>query len=196
MNQRGEVGILFAAGLTAMTGLTLLLALELQRDFNLIKKRTHLFLCTKQTKGELVQYLEFMGRTNWALQNINRVQIIAAFIPGLQGAALSSEKAKKLIQRLQDARYLQYKSSVLGLSNKKCPLDPKLIQGPFEMMTLMLKRNSQGLVILRSSSWSHVFYVPPYLIKLNFKAQDWESLRPVIGVSYQESKGSSSWRPF
>jgi hypothetical protein len=196
MNQRGEIGVLCAAGLAAMTGLILLLALELHKEYSLIKRRTHLLLCTKEAKGELLQYLEFMGKTNWALENIQYAQLLAAILPGLQGAALSAEKVKKIIQRVQDVRHLQYKSSLFSLLSKKCPVDQKLLQGPLKTVTLVLRRNSQGLVMLRSSSWSHNLSYYPYHIELKVMAQDWKRLRPLISVTSLESKAKSSWRPF
>ena len=95
-NQKGEAILFCVLILVALSGLLTLCSLELQHHFSSMKKRTTLFLCVKETKGELNLYLKSMGRLNWLLQNVSRAQMIAVFYPPLWPVVGNAEKLKKV----------------------------------------------------------------------------------------------------
>ena len=95
-NQKGEAILFCVLILVALSGLLTLCSLELQHHFSSMKKRTTLFLCVKETKGELHLYLKSMGRLNWLLQNVSRAQMIAIFYPPLWPVVGNAEKLKKV----------------------------------------------------------------------------------------------------
>lgn len=199
MNQRGEMTLLSVMIIALMTGLILLCSLELQRSFKLIQKRTHLFLCVKETKGEIKNHLQFMGRTNWAIKNVHRAGIIAIFIPGLQGAALKAEKMKKLLIQLQTFELISYLKKINDLRAKGCPLDPRTLITPFKIGASLHQRDSAQKAILRDSSWSYLFIQGPYSVKLEFTDARLERLDPKIKITSSEkgvtlsSLWSSAW---
>jgi hypothetical protein len=100
MNQRGEALLFCILILTLLSGLLTLCGLELHRSYKQLEKRTKFFLCIKESKGELKQFLHGMGRTNWMIKNTSRAQYLFAVIPGLQGASLKARKIKKILQFL------------------------------------------------------------------------------------------------
>ncbi len=122
MNQKGETILFFVLILVVISGLFTLCGLELQRSFSLLQKRTNLFICVKQTKGEIHRYLDFMGKTNWALKNSSKAQLIATLIPGLQGIALNAEKMKKTLKHLQTGSLINYQAKILQLKIQGCQI--------------------------------------------------------------------------
>lgn len=199
MNQRGEITLLSVMIIALMTGLILLCSLELQRSFQLLQKRTHLFLCVKEAKGEIKNHLQFMGRTNWAIKNVHRVGIIALFIPGLQGVALKAEKMKKLLIQLQTLELISYLKKIHGLKAKGCPLDPRTFITPFKIGASLHERDAAQKAILRDSSWSYLFIQGPYIVKLEFTDAHLERLDPNVKITSSEkgvtlsSLWSSAW---
>lgn len=195
MNQRGEVTLLSVLIVFALTSIILLCSLELQKSFRLLQKRTHLFLCVKETKGEVHTFMKFMGRTNWAIKNINRASLIMAFIPGLQGAALDAQKAKKYLQYIQEARVVSYLKTLSDLKLKDCPLDPRMLITPLKLGSRVLKRDGEGAAILRKKEWDYYFFSKPYFLSLRVNAGSWEAIHPKIKYQAEEkvARLSSLW---
>lgn len=69
MNERGDITLTSLFCLILISSLLLLTTLKLRRSFDLLQRRSELFLCAKETSGELERYLTFMGRTNWGIRN-------------------------------------------------------------------------------------------------------------------------------
>lgn len=178
MNQRGEMTLSAALILLVMATLVLLCALELRRSFSHLEKRTKLFLCLKETKGEFVEFMKFMGRTNWGIKNTNRAKLIMLFIPGLQGASMEAEKLKKTLQYIQEGRFLLYLKTISRLKAKGCPLDPRLALTPFESGARLFNRDAEGAVKLKEKEWNYYFYTKPYFVELSFKSHQWEGIKP------------------
>jgi len=189
MNQRGDVTLTALLFLIALSALVSLSALELHRSFSLLKKRTQLFLCTKETKGEMHEFLRFMGRTNWALQNLEKAKLVMLVIPGLQGGAMKAHKTKKILKRLQNLRLIPYMKKLGQLKSKGCPLDPRLLQTPFHLSATGFQRGKYGEARLRSQKWRYQFVSLPYILELSINASGMISLNPRMEYSSQERGG-------
>lgn len=187
MNQKGEATLFSILCLVALTGLMLLTSLELKKEFSLLKKRTDLFLCVKETKGELKEFITFMGRTNWGIKNINRASLIMIFIPGFQGAALDAQKLKKALIHWQNLSIAKYAKTVHSLKAKSCPVDPRMYLTPFEMTGTGFKRDKDGAAILRRNTWDYHFLSRPYFLSLRFEAKDFEAISPRFKITALES---------
>lgn len=186
MNQKGEVTLMSCLLIFCLMSVVLLSALELQKSFKLLKKRTHLFLCVKETKGELHTYMKFMGRTNWGIKNINRASLIMMFIPGAQGAAMEAKKLKKYIQYTQEARTVSYLKTLKDLRSKSCPLDPRMFITPFKLGTRLLDRDGDGAAILREEEWTYGYFSKPYFVSIKVNASSWERVKPKITYTSEE----------
>ncbi len=186
MNQKGEVTLFSVLGIVILTGIFLLCSLELRHSFNQLQKRSHLFLCMKESKGELQQYLKFMGRSNWAIANITKASIVMLFIPGLQAAAFNVDKAKKQIFHLQNIRHISYLKTLTEIKTKQCPIDPRMFITPFELEFPFFRRDRSGQTILRNKEWSYVFVSLPFVLNLKNKALDLDAMNPII--SYETSE--------
>jgi hypothetical protein len=191
-DEKGEITLLSCLLLFALTSLVLLSALELRKSFLLLQKRTNLFLCVKQTKGEFHSFMKFMGRSNWAIKNINRVSLVMAFIPGLQGAAANAQKAKKYIQYAQNTRVVSYLKTLKDLPHDKCTIDPRMYITPYKLGTQFLKRDGEGAAILRDNKWTYYYFAKPYLLSLEINAEDAESLDPKISYKTEEKAAKLS----
>jgi hypothetical protein len=196
MNQKGEAILFFVLVLVLISGLLTLCGLELQHSFSLLQKRTSLFTCVKETKGEIHRYLKFMGRTNWALKNTSSAQLITVFIPGLQGAALSAEKVKKAIKQLQTGALLNYYVQLQRLKIKGCPLDPRMLQSPFTIKAMKYQRDTSERTILRSSSWTYLYSSGPYLLTLKINAEKYNAMNPQIYFEAREKVARLSFPLF
>ncbi len=178
MNQRGDVNLFFVLFVAGLTGTMILCALRLQRSFHLLEKRTELFLCVKETEGELTRFMTFMGRTNWAIRNVEKAKLIMLFIPGLQGGALEAEKAKRTLMLLQTSSLIPYLKKVAELKSKGCPLDPRILITPFALSGSGYQRESDGAAKLRKEKWTHQYLSLPYSLSVEWDAKDLNSLRP------------------
>lgn len=192
MNQKGEVTVLTTLLIATLTGIVLLCALELRKSYSLLEKRTHLFLCVKETKGELHDYLKFMGRTNWAIKNINKASLIMMFIPGLQGIAADAQKAKKYIQYAQEVRLISYMKTLSLLRERKCSTDPRMFLTPFKLGSRLLKRDAHGAAELREEKWTYYYLSKPYLLQIEINASGFESLKPRIIYKSEEKAAKLS----
>lgn len=186
MNQKGEVTLLSTLLITVLMGMVLLCALELKKSYGLLQKRTHLFLCVKETKGEFHDYMTFMGRTNWAIKNINKASLIMMFIPGLQGVAADAQKAKKYLQYVQEARLVLYVKKLADLRARKCSTDPRMFLTPFKLGTRLLKRDAHGAAELREEKWTYYYLSKPYLLQIEINASGFEGLKPKITYKSEE----------
>jgi hypothetical protein len=186
MNQKGEATVLSTLLIVALSGIVLLCALELRKSFLLLEKRTHLFLCLKETKGELNEFLQFMGRSNWAIKNITKASLIMVFIPGLQGVAANAQKAKKIIQNAQDVRLISYLKVLAQLNQRQCPVDPRMLLTPFKIGPGLLKRDSDGAAELREKKWIYSYLSRPYFLQLEIDASGLEHLKPKITYKSKE----------
>lgn len=193
MNQRGDSTLFCILLLFALSSLVILSSLELKRSYSLLKKRAHILLCVKETKGELHEYLKFMGRTNWAIENINRFSLITIFIPGLQGASLSGDKLKKALMHLQDAHLLLYFKTINELKERGCPIDPRQLLTPFELGIKGHKRDLEGAAKLRKKKWDYYFLELPYAIKLEVTGTNYKRVSPQIKYHFKESEVTSSF---
>lgn len=164
----------------------ILLSLELKSSLRLLQKRKELFLCTKEIKGEVHLYLEFMGRTNWGIKNANRVAWISYLIPGLQGVAANAEKVRDLLKHLQTMKLASYLKTLASLRQKGCSLDPRMAITPFELSTFGYARDVEGRAKLREVKWNYYFIRRPYAIALEVRAMDFEAISPRI--SYLSSE--------
>ena len=189
-NQKGEALLFCVLILVVLSGLLSLCGLELQHNYSLMKKRTNLFLCVKETKGELDLYLETMGRLNWLLKNVSRAQVIAVFYPPLFPVVANAEKLKKVAKSIQAARLGLFYGKLVNLKNRGCPLDPRLFLNPYQLGTdYGFKRNMDGSAILRIKKWTYYFSDRPYLLTLKIDASGAEAIIPRL--SYQaEEKGA------
>ncbi len=181
-----------------LSSLVILSALELERSFKKLKNRTTLLLCTKEAKGELDELLTLMGRTNWAIKNVERVKLISMLFPGTQIASKSAEDIKRGIQWIQNIRMVSHLRKIASFKKKGCPLDPYLIQTPFEIRGATLKREQDGSIKLRRSKWTHHFILRPYVIHLNVKLKNWEASSPLLEIYAEDNreKFSSHLRAF
>lgn len=192
MNQRGEMNLVFVLIVVALTGVMILCALRLQRSFSLLQKRTELFLCAKETEGELVRYMTFMGRTNWALKNIRRVQLIAVLFPALLPIAGNAEKVRKAIQLLQDLSLIPYMKKLSELKSRGCPLDPRLLKTPFELGGFGYRRGSYGRAKLRNVKWTNYYVSYPYSVSVEWNASAYEAVWPTLARSSSEKAAKLS----
>lgn len=191
MNERGDTTLFVCSVMLVLTGLVVLCAAELKRNFNLLERRTHLMLCVKETKGELHGFIKIMGQTNWALKNITKIQIISLFIPGLQAIAGNANNVKRAIKVYQKLQLLLYLKKMAELKQKSCPIDPKLLLSPFQLNLLDFKRGLSGVALIRSNEWTYYFLHKPYVLGLTVHAQGFESMRPQIRYTVKESAVTS-----
>jgi hypothetical protein len=192
MNQKGEVTILSCMAIVALSGLMILCSLELQKNYRLMEKRSQLFLCTKEAKGELGLYMKFMGRTNWGIKNARRAALIALFIPGLQGAASEAEKVRKVLITVQNLRLISYLKTLTSMRQKGCSLDPRMFITPFELSASGYLRHTNGAAKLRNAQWSYQFLSMPYLLSLEVDSSGFESVTPKIKITVSEKLGKFS----
>ena len=181
MNQKGEVTLLSCLLLFSLMSLVLLCGLELKKSFRLMEKRTELFLCAKETKGEFHQFMKFMGRTNWGIKNINRASLIMMFIPGLQGAAMDAQKLKKYLIYVQNIRLVSYLKTLKDLRAKGCRLDPRMFITPFNP-----KRDEEEALTLRKTQWTYYFLSTPYALSLTVDSEGWERVKPKLTYTAEE----------
>lgn len=195
MNQKGEATLLSILLLIGIMGIITLTTLKLKNSFRLLERRSHLFLCVKETKGELNRYLEFMGRSNWGIKNANRASLIMTFIPGFQGGAAAADKVKKTLINLQNLALIPYLKKIKQLQAKGCPLDPRMLITPFELNLQGYQRDSEDGAKLRMATWTYLFLKSPYLLKLKVNPGQLESIHPQISFQATESaeKLSSLW---
>ena len=189
-NQRGEALLFCVLVLVVLSGLLTVCGLELQRNYSLMKKRTNIFLCVKETKGELDQYMKAMGRMNWLLKNISRAQMVAIFYPPLWAVVGNAEKLKKATKGLQAAGLAAYAAKLVELKGKDCPLDPQMLLTPYQLGSdYGFKRSMDGAAIIRKKTWTYYFLDRPYLLTLKIDASQVEAIIPKL--SYQaEEKGA------
>ncbi len=178
MNQKGEMNLVFVLMVSGLSGVMILCALSLQKSFRLLEKRTELFLCTKETEGEIHQYMIFMGRTNWALKNLQRARIIMALIPGLQGAAASSEKLKRALIVYQNLGLIPFMKKITELKTRGCPMDPRIFITPFQIGGNIYRRGLDDTAVLRSSKWTYQYVSFPYSLSIDWDASDFEAINP------------------
>lgn len=187
MNQKGEVTLVASLLIFLLLGIVLICSIELKHSFNHLKRRTDLFLCVKEAKGELNQFITSIGKTNWAIKNLNRSEIILMLLPAGMVGANNLEKLKKVIIHSQDLKLFNYLKTLNDLRKKGCQLDPRMFMTPFEMNLTTFKRDINQAVTLRRNEWSYAFYKMPYLIKLKINGREWEKLTPDINY-YSEEK--------
>lgn len=178
MNQKGEVTLFTVMVVFVLSSLLLLCQLELRRSYGLLQKRTHLFLCTKETKGELDQHLTLMGKSNWAIENAQKARLIMLLIPGLQGASGSVENVKKAIMKYQDVKAFLYLAKLKTLKSRGCPMDTRVFMTPFQLKIQGHARDQYSRARLREETWTYYFLEKPYLLSLTVTARNLSSLKP------------------
>jgi hypothetical protein len=192
-NQKGEVTLFCVLILVALSGLLTLCAVELQKNFSLMKKRTELFLCVKETKGELNNYLLRTARLNWLIKNTSRAQMVAVFFPPLWAAVGSAEKIKRVTKGLQLGALSLFEIKLLKLKKQGCPLDPRLLQSPYELgKDFGYTRTFEGAAKLREKKWTYYFIDRPYVLSLTVDAGQAESLIPKLEYRAEEKMGTLS----
>lgn len=189
MNQKGEVSLLCVLLIFTCMSLALLSALELKKNYALLEKRTHLYLCVKETKGEFHQFMKFMGRTNWGIKNLNRASLIMVFIPGMQAVAMEAQKIKKYLKLAQNIRLISYLKTLKDIKQNSCPIDPRMLITPFKLGAEFFQRDGDGAVQLRANEWTYYFLSKPYLVSLTIKGTSFERVNPKIKY-ISEEKGA------
>jgi hypothetical protein len=192
MNQKGEITLLATLLMMGLLGIIILTSLELKKSYLHLEKRTHLFLCVKETKGELQSFMSFIGKVNWGIKNMNKIKLLLTIFPGLQAHSMNAEKMKEYLQKSQDLRVINYLRRLNQLLNKSCPIDPRMLLTPFKMQQTFLKRTHTGLVYLREKEWSYHFINQNYHLELKIKPQVWENLHPKIIYNSKERKVKAS----
>lgn len=153
-----------------------------------MEKRTALFLCTKEVKGEFNLYMKFMGRTNWAIKNLKRASLVMMFIPGLQGAAANAEKTKEYLKYSQTLRQVSYMKTLANIARKNCPLDPRMYKSPFK-----LSRDKNDALQLAEEKWTYIYFLRPYALTIKIDAQNFESIHPQMKYLIEEKLERSSF---
>jgi len=186
-NQKGEALLFCVLILVVLSGLLTLCGMELQRNFSLMQKQTNLFLCVKESKGELNFYLKSMGRLNWLLKNITKAQMVAAFFPPLWPYVGDAEKLKEAVKVLQFSSLGLYEAKVITLTQNGCPLDPQMILNPYQLGSdYGFKRNFDGAALLRSKTWTYYYLEKPYLLTLKVDATGINGVMPRITYRAEE----------
>lgn len=186
MKERGEITLSAIFCLILLTSLLALTILKLEQSFDLLQRRSQLFLCAKETSGEMKRYLNFMGRTNWGIKNAKRASLIMAFIPGLQGGAAQADKVKKILIQAQNLSLVAYLKKLRDLKKKGCPLDPRLLITPFEVTLIGYERDASDRAKLREKQWTYYLLRKPYLLELSFDARSLERINPKVKMSASE----------
>lgn len=181
------MSLVFVLMVAGLTGLLLLCSLKLQRSFSLLERRTELLLCTKEAEGETLEFVRFIGRTNWAIKNAKKAQLILMFIPGAQGMALKAHKVKKVMKRFQDLRLLSHLKNLASLKRRGCSLDPRSLTTPFELGAGGFRRSWDATAKLRSPRWTYHYVALPYALAVNWDARGFEGIWPVIKRISSES---------
>ncbi len=187
MNQKGEVTLMASLLLFILLGIVLLCSLELKKSYYQLKKRTDLFLCLKEAKGELNEFIKFTGRTNWAIKNLNRAELIMMFIPLGQASAMNAKKLKNVLIKSQEIRLLSYMNRLKKIKSKGCKLDLRMFISPFKLTSGTFRRDKEQAVILREKEWSYSFYSKPYFLFLKKTHKDGKIL-PLISNIYPKRK--------
>lgn len=187
MNQRGDCTLLGILLILAMSSLLTLTSLSLVRSFKNLKERTNLILCLKEIKGEEGELHHFIGKTNWAIQNITRAKVLATLIPGLQMGAMKAEAMKKLIQQTQNLRLFSYLKKIARLKGQGCPLPFNLVQSPYQLSVQGMKRNHEGIALLRKNQWNYFFYQKPYAIRMECQTENNDSLKTRVRCRTSEN---------
>jgi len=192
-NEKGEATLFCVLILVALSGLLTLAGLELQRNFEQLQKRTELFLCVKEIKGELNDYLRFMGRTNWILKNTSRAQLAAVFFPPLWPYIYNVEKLKKMVKVMQAGDSALYLVKLQKLKSRGCPVDPQMFLTPYRPgKDYFFSRTIEGAAKLRKTKWTYYFFSKPYLLTLKTNAGMSESLKPKLFYQAEEKMGTLS----
>ena len=192
-NQNGEATLFCVLILVALSGLLTLCSLELQYSFGLLKKRTHIFLCVKETKGELHRYLKHMGRLNWLIKNTSRAQAVAVFFPPLWPHVANADKLKRLAKTFQAAATPLYFDKIRDLKKRGCPIDPQIYLNPYELGSdYGFRRTLEGTAKIRKTKWTYHFLEKPYFLTLKVDAARAESLYPRVDYLAEEKTGTLS----
>ena len=186
MNQKGEASLFAILSVVVLVSVVLLSTLQLRRSYKLLQKRTHLFLCTKEFKGEHTEFMRFMGQTNWAIVNIQRAQIVMFFVPGLQGVAASGGNIRKFLMLSQYYKLVSYLKQIHSLQSRNCPLDPRMLITPFELTPTGFHRDLEGAAKLREKEWTYVFLSSPYLLELKVNARGFQRIKPKLKIIASE----------
>jgi len=194
-NERGDMTLLSVVLILGLSGLVILSALELTAALKGLRHRANLILCVKESKGELHQFLKFMGKTNWAIHEANKVKWISLVIPGLQGLSGGAEKVKSALKVAQETNRLFYLKN-LALLQSHCPIDPRMFQTPFELIPSGLKRHLDGTAKLRSNHWTYRYFHKSGLITLEIKNIKLQTIRPNLNYRLLESKVKLPSRSF
>jgi hypothetical protein len=180
MNEKGEMNLLFVLMVVGLSGILILCALRLQRSFGLLEKRTQLFLCVKETEGEMVRYMKVMGRTNWAIKHLDKVKYAVIFFPPLAALAANAEEAKKGLILIQNLTLIPYMKKLSDLRGRGCPLDLRMLKTPFEISGVGYARDGDDTAKLRSKKWSYAYVSFPYSISVDWNASGYEALKPLL----------------
>lgn len=194
MKERGEIISLSLLLVLGISSLLILMSLELKRDFSHLRQRGKLFLCAKETKGELTLFLEFMGKSNWAINNLHRVSMISLFIPGLQGISANSAKVKQGIQTYQNLKLISFLKNLAQIKSKSCPIDLDLFKTPFEISLNGFKRNENGGAQLRQETIDYTLTLKPYSLLLSLELTELENLHPRFSIKSKEKKAIRLFR--
>lgn len=192
-NQKGDAILFCVLILVALSGLLTLTGLRLELSLRQMEKRTELFLCVKEAKGELGVFLKTMGRLNWVLKNISRSQMVAVFIPYLWPYVGQAEELKKFVKISQEALLVSYQIKLADLMRRHCPLDPRTFPTPYELgADYGFSRTPEGAAKLKVKTWTYYFSQKPYLISLKVDATYTDAVIPKISYQAEEKMATLS----
>ena len=137
-------------------------------------------------------YLILMGRTNWAIKNLNRIKLITMIIPGLQGVSGNADKARRLLQSYQNYKLLSYMNTLRVLKGKRCFLDPQLFITPFMLNAVGYQRDNEGAALLRKTKWTYFYLEKPYLLTHEIDLEEFQRLKPKIKSVTKEKAAAPS----
>lgn len=189
MNQRGEVISLSVLIILVMSSFLILCSLELRKDYKELKERAQLFICTKEFKGELEIFLTQIGKTNWAIKNLDRLSKTSLLIPGLQGASVKSANAKKLLILYQNTLLISYLKKLTSLKGRSCPIRSDFFKTPFHITLSGFKRDQLGGALLRSSELKYSLTVGGNTLLLKSSLSMIENISPKVSINSWEIRG-------
>jgi len=186
MNQRGEMLSLSTLLILVMSSFLILCSLELRKEHLELKNRSRLFLCTKEFKGELTSFMSQMGRTNWAIKNLDQLSKASLLIPGFQGVAMKSAKARKLIILYQNTLLISYLKKLGALKGKSCPIAHEIFKTPYQITFTGFIRDKLGGALLRNSHLTYSLKSGRNILLLKSSLRDIEKMRPDIFIESSE----------
>jgi len=178
----------YALSLLLFLSLTILLGLSLVLNYKKQKARSELFVCVKKVKLLSQKHLEIMGKTSWAIKNLDTFAKITLFIPGFQSGSLKAEELKKALMVYQEAEDKKFIAQLLRLNGANCLIKPQFLSGFFQHSGVLLLRQ-KSLPIFRELKWEVTFQNFYSTLSLEFFIKKFSSIHPRINILSGERMG-------